>query len=520
MNCDVAVIGGGAAGLACAAELLAAYPELNIVVFEAGDRAGKKLSQTGNGQGNVSNADLNASHYYGGRDLADSIVCSGKYDWKSLFGCLFETDDRGRIYPASKQASSLTDNLLWKIIKGAGEAGADLRLKTRVLGIEKLSSGGFRIVYDGGSLCCRFVVLAAGGKAARQFMTDGSAYALAERLGHSVTPLYPSLVQLKTDIADIKTFRGIRADCAVRAVFRRVKEDCGRSDNAGRRKAVKADGWKETSAAGRKAAGADGRKEARTASRREARAYDLFAEAPGSEFSGADELGSVRGDVIFTSYGVSGNAIFSLSSRLAGIVGNAGYEEEDEETVNGDVHRDAHGDVQGEVILYIDFLPDFKEEQIVSIMERRSTEGLGDEDLLCGTVHNTIARRIIALAGQAAGRDNGSPSGSSGPLRHSGPSDSSGPSGKPELMRRSAHLLKAFPVVVTGTAGFDYAQVTKGGIPCSEVTADLESIYADGLYLAGEILDVDGDCGGYNLQWALCSGMCAAHSILKRMKNV
>ena len=65
--------------------------------------------------------------------------------------------------------------------------------------------------------------------------------------------------------------------------------------------------------------------------------------------------------------------------------------------------------------------------------------------------------------------------------------------------------------------GFDYAQVTKGGIPAVELDENLQSKLSPNLYLIGEAVDVDGDCGGYNLQWAFASGMHAAKSIISRM---
>ena len=64
--------------------------------------------------------------------------------------------------------------------------------------------------------------------------------------------------------------------------------------------------------------------------------------------------------------------------------------------------------------------------------------------------------------------------------------------------------------------GFDYAQVTKGGVPLREVDGDLMSRKAEGLYLLGELLNVDGECGGYNLQWAFSSGAVAAASVAGR----
>ena len=69
--------------------------------------------------------------------------------------------------------------------------------------------------------------------------------------------------------------------------------------------------------------------------------------------------------------------------------------------------------------------------------------------------------------------------------------------------------MRALRVAITGTGDFRQAQVTSGGIPLSEVSDDLESLKCPGLYLAGELLDADGICGGYNLQWAMTSGWIA-----------
>ncbi len=70
------------------------------------------------------------------------------------------------------------------------------------------------------------------------------------------------------------------------------------------------------------------------------------------------------------------------------------------------------------------------------------------------------------------------------------------------------------------TGGFDKAQVTCGGIPVSEINGDtMQSRICGGLYLAGEIADIDGICGGYNLQWAWTSGYIAGSSAGKSCIN-
>ena len=73
-------------------------------------------------------------------------------------------------------------------------------------------------------------------------------------------------------------------------------------------------------------------------------------------------------------------------------------------------------------------------------------------------------------------------------------------------------LYLGLETAVTGTNGFDRAQVCAGGVECSEVTQHLMSKRQPGLYFAGEILDIDGFCGGYNLQWAWSSGTVAGRA--------
>ena len=79
--------------------------------------------------------------------------------------------------------------------------------------------------------------------------------------------------------------------------------------------------------------------------------------------------------------------------------------------------------------------------------------------------------------------------------------------------------MRAFRVRIIGTGTFEQAQVTSGGIPLSETDDNLQSKKQPGLYMAGELLDVDGLCGGYNLQWAATSGWITGKGAAKAAKR-
>ena len=83
----------------------------------------------------------------------------------------------------------------------------------------------------------------------------------------------------------------------------------------------------------------------------------------------------------------------------------------------------------------------------------------------------------------------------------------------PETVDQAVYRLKHYSMKIIGTKGFDAAQVTAGGIPCKSFSADtMESSIHPGLYAAGEILDVDGDCGGFNLMFAFATGIIAGEN--------
>ena len=80
-------------------------------------------------------------------------------------------------------------------------------------------------------------------------------------------------------------------------------------------------------------------------------------------------------------------------------------------------------------------------------------------------------------------------------------------------------LLKEFTIKIESTRGFNNSQVTAGGVPLSELNTDYSLLSHDRVYIVGELVDIDGDCGGYNITFATISGLVAGESIKRRCKN-
>ena len=180
---------------------------------------------------------------------------------------------------------------------------------------------------------------------------------------------------------------------------------------------------------------------------------------------GSQVLARNSGEVLFTEYGVSGPAIFDLSRSVS-----------------------AGG---SDLTCLLNFFPDWEEAEVLHWLSQRQAAMAAHEasTLLTGSCHTRLGQMICKSAGftnqRAAGltRDD---------------------------LRRIAGQATHFALPITGTCGFDQAQVTAGGLDTSEFDPrTLQSRLVPGLYACGELLDIDGDCGGYNLQWAWSSGRLA-----------
>ena len=408
----IAIIGGGAAGLAAA--ITAARQNAHVIVLEHKDRVGKKILATGNGRCNYTNDLMTPACFYAGdqhggqesfliRSLLQRFPTNRILDFFAEIGV--EPSERdGYYYPASGQASAVLDCLRAE----CDRLGVKIHCDTQVLEIQPVT-GGFRIKTKGevtSNVKADRVLLCCGGQASPVTGSDGSGYTLAKNLGHSIVPPFPALTGLHSDPKRFKPLAGIRTRvCA-----------------------------------------------------------DLVVDGK--------SIRQESGELQLTENGLSGIVIFQLS------------------------HPAIQAYLQKrKTEIHINFLPQMEPGDVFAFLRRRRDQLAYKEiqDWGIGLFPKKLWLQLckeanISLTMQASLMDNRS-------------------------LARLQSVITDFTVPITGFLGYDRAQVTAGGVNLREIFPDtMESRKVSGLYFAGEILDVDGICGGYNLHFAWASGMAAAEA--------
>ena len=397
MEYEIAVLGGGAAGLAAAVMLR--KNGKRAVLCEKGSRVGKKLLSTGSGTCNLSNRDLSPEHYHslGGDAVSFVSPALGAFslaETRAFFasvGVETEEDDRGRVYPICRSAGAVLDCLRFSL----GDCLTDFEV-TEIC----KQNGGFRVLAaDGRSVTAQKIIVALGGAASPSLGGNAETFRLLAPFGANGTKQTPSVVSLKTDTRFTRALKGLRVTARL------------------------------------------------------------------TLFHNGKALASSCDELLFTDNGLSGPAALFVS-RPVGVW---------------------EGDKRGKMTLTIDFLPD---RDAKSLLSARRSLGRPSSDFLTGLFHRRVGETLCRAAGIDLSR----------PL-----SDAD--------FSRLLSTVTAFPAPVLGTAGLKDAQVTAGGLSLSSVDPEtMELKTCPGIFVAGEMLDIDGDCGGYNLQWAWSSAHLAAKS--------
>ncbi len=394
-----AIIGGGAAGLCCACELLhLANGRVRVTLFEQKDRVGKKLLATGNGRCNLTNLAACPNAYPAGvRAFASPALNrfgpQSTLDFFRRLSLLTHADAEGRVYPLSNQAAGVLDALRLE----ANRLGASLHCGVPVTSLQT-ANGGWLVngeAFD-------FVVLAPGGKAAaRDFYEQ-----LLRDLALPLTKTAPGLVKLTTCDPLPRALKGLRARARLTLLL------------------------------------------------------------------GGKQAAEETGELQFGEGTLSGIAAMNLSSVFA--------------------RAALCGSVQAEIAA--DFVPELCFDALKTMLQTIAKTGQREtcEDLLSGLMVKKLGVALLKRAGIR-------PDGKTRDL-----------TGVQIAALCSQCKRCVFPV--TGSGPFADAQVTVGGISQSAFLPEtLESRQFPNLYACGEVLDVDGPCGGFNLQRAIASArLCAA----------
>ena len=387
---NVAIIGGGMSGLVSAIEIKRNYPGKSVVIFEKLDRVGKKILATGNGRCNLDNLTAKKEDYNEPLFVSSALEMfspeSNLDFWKSL-GLLTVSDSEGRVYPRSNSASAVLDAL---------------RFETEKLGIKVLFEEVKVLKKETNFIInnhqAEIVIVSCGGCSSPSQGSDGSGFKLMKNLGHRITSLSPSLVQITTDTRFTKLLKGVRVRGKLTL-------------------------WDKGKVAGES-----------------------------------------EGEILFADYGLSGIATMDLSRFLAKV------------------------SITDNTKICLDMVTEMTEKEIVSYLSDRQRLNplLECENLLTGILPKAVGKVVVKKCNIFPGE-------------------------KAENLKRKdfeniAKSLKSFEFRVTGTKGYEFSQVTSGGVDLTEVDkSTLMSKKVRGLYLCGEILDVDSRCGGFNLHWAVSS---------------
>ena len=404
----IAVIGGGASGMAAAITAKRENPSLNVVVFEHKDTPGKKILSTGNGRCNLTNEYMECSCFRSDTPayIPEVLTQFGTNDTLQFFtelGLLTKSRN-GYIYPRNDQASSVLELLKIKL----RELGIEVKCNLHVTDIA-ITKKGFRIFTKEANYLADKVILATGSKAASVLGSDGSGYSFAKKLGHQIVPVVPALVQLKVNKHPFSKASGVRTDAKVSAFVdgRCVCEDTG--------------------------------------------------------------------ELQITNYGISGIPVFQISRYIA----RALYEKK-------------HAEVE------IDFMPQLNDDELNYLFTERATvmKSLSVSEFLTGIFNQKLIPRLLEL----------------GKIKINAKVSELTSS----QIKNLASICKHTKLSIIETNGFENAQICAGGVSLDEISIySMESKINQGLYIVGELLDADGICGGYNLQWAWATGVIAGKHAAK-----
>lgn len=416
----VAVIGGGPAGMMAA--ISASKKGNEVYLIEKNGRLGKKLLITGKGRCNItSSLDI--------KDFIQNIPGNGKFLYSAfdnytnndIINFLKEhgvgvKEERGnRIFPVSDKSMDVL-NAFEKELK---KKNVKIKLNTRVVGIDTENGRVESLTYENENgqlkkLTADKIILATGGKTYSSTGSTGDGYEIAQKLGHTVTKIRPSLVPLTATGKSLNICKDLQGLSLKNVGIKLI--------DSTKNKVI----------------------------------YEDF------------------GEMLFTHFGVSGPTILSASAHLLR------YKNIDELLKNNKIK------------LVIDFKPALQIEKLDARIQRDFAEEKNKE--YKNSLNNLLPQKLINTIVE---------------LSQINPNKQVNEVTREERINL-AKLLKNFTITISGFRPIEEGIVTSGGISIKEINPKtMESKIVEGLYFAGEVIDVDAYTGGFNLQIAYSTGYTA-----------
>jgi len=397
-NETMIIIGAGAAGLM--ASITSARAGKFVFLLEQNNKIAKKILVSGNGKCNITNKYIDVHRFHSqNHSFVVDVLKDYPYEEVEKFftsiGLSLIEGKEGKIFPMSLQASTVVELLEYE----AKRLGVNIICDCSVTNIDKKESL-FTVETSQGTKTCSHLVLASGSPAAPQLGGSNTGYAFATKLGHTLIPRHPSLVQLCSDETWVKASAGVKV--------------------AGLAK--------------------------------------LYANG--------EYITEKKGDLLFTNYGISGLAILDLSREVSTRLASFDYCE-----------------------LSLDLMPDLSKEKLTNLLLERIKNP--SEKPLILWLQGVINKKLIAII-----------------LEQSKCKVRVEDHLNRKEINKLVYAIKNLKLSINDTKGFAGAEVATGGIDTTEVNPQtMESKLVPKLFFAGEILDVDGDRGGFNFHFAWVTGL-------------
>lgn len=407
---DVAIIGGGAAGIMAALSVRHHHPSHSVAMLDRMTEPGRKFLTSGAGRGNLTNSNLSKGpegFFHGDMAFISSIFSQFGYAdiikfFEGLGVPLYEEKktNRGKVFPIVDHAKTVRDMLIDTLT----EKGIAICCNTSVSAITK-NGDAWNIVSDKGDYSARVIILSSGGKTYPSLGSDGSGYDLAASLDHTIILPVVSAVPVVSKNLLSHYLQGEKMVMQATAVI------------------------------------------------------------------GGQDMTTAIGDVMFTQYGFSGPAILDISFDIS-----------------IRIHREGKLDTA----VRLSFFPNTSPDVVRKMVEERCSSHPTLPVFHC--LWGLLTEKASGAACAAAEI----------------PKERLSREITQEEIDRLIRILTSFTAEVTDTRGWNEAEFTAGGVDTAEVDPQsLASKKANSFYLAGEILNVDGQVGGYNLSWAWASGWVA-----------